>query len=87
MPLASAFLKEYFTQIESAAFARDDHNIGCIPSLQMLLNLKDDIPVQRAYTSVPKPLYKEVKKYIQDLLAKGWLIKSVTILSPCRVCP
>lgn len=35
---------------ESAAFAQDRNNIGCIPSLQMSIRLKDDIPVQRAYT-------------------------------------
>lgn len=47
--------------------------------LQMPITLKDDIPVQRAYSSVPKPLFNEVKSYIQDnyiLLAKGWIIKS-----------
>ncbi|RXN32232.1 sodium potassium calcium exchanger 4-like protein [Labeo rohita] len=55
---------------ESAAFARDDDDIGCIPSLQMAITLKDDIPVQRTYASVPKPLYQEVKEYIQDLLAR-----------------
>lgn len=46
----------------------------------MSITLKDDIPVQRSYTSIPKPLYKEVKEYIQDLLAKKWIIKSK---SPC----
>ncbi len=61
---------------ESAAFAHDDDDIGCIPSLQMAITLKDDIPVQRTYTSVPKPLYQEVKEYIQDLLARGWIVKS-----------
>lgn len=45
---------------ESSAFARDDNHIGCVPSLQMSIILKDDIPVQRSYVAVPKPLYKEV---------------------------
>ncbi|KAJ8352082.1 hypothetical protein SKAU_G00235580 [Synaphobranchus kaupii] len=56
---------------ESAAFAQDSNDIRCIPDLQMSLYLKDDIPVQGAYSSVPKPLFKEVKEYIQDLSAKG----------------
>lgn len=55
---------------ESNTFARDDSDIGCIPSLQMNITLKDDIPVQRSYTSIPKPLCKEVKEDIQDPLAK-----------------
>lgn len=49
---------------ESAAFSRDADDIGCIPSLQMQISLKDDIPVQRAYSTVPKPLFNEVKSYI-----------------------
>lgn len=48
---------------ESAAFARDSSDIGCIPSLQMSVRLKDDIPVQKAYAFIPKPLYREVKEY------------------------
>lgn len=42
----------------------------------MTINLKDDIPVQTTYTSVLKPLFKEVKEYVQDLLAGGWTVKS-----------
>ena len=61
---------------ESGAFARDSSDIGCIPSLKMEINVKDDIPTNRAYASIPKPLYKEVKEYIQELLVKGWIIKS-----------
>lgn len=61
---------------ESNAFAQDDNDIGCIPSLQKTITLEDDIPVQRCYTSIPKPLYQEVKAYIQDLLAKKWIFKS-----------
>ncbi len=71
---------------ESAAFARDDDDIGCIPSLQMTITLKDDIPVQRTYASVPKPLYQEVKEYIQDLLARGWIVKSKSPYSAPVVC-
>ena len=71
---------------ESAAFAKDDGDIGCIPSLQMSINLKDNIPVQRTYSAVPKPLYKEVKEYIQDLLVKGWIVKSKSPYSAPVVC-
>lgn len=61
---------------EAGAFTRDADDIGCIPSLQMTINLKDTVPVQRAYSSVPKPLFREVKEYIQELLVKGWVVKS-----------
>lgn len=71
---------------ESGAFSRDDNDIGCIPSLQMSITLQDDIPVQRAYSSVPKPLFNEVKSYIQDLLAKGWIVKSKSPYAAPVVC-
>ncbi|XP_034150732.1 uncharacterized protein K02A2.6-like [Esox lucius] len=71
---------------ESAAFSSDQNDIGCIPSLQMPITLKDNIPVQRAYSSVPKPLFNEVKSYIQDLLAKGWIIKSKSPYTAPVVC-
>ncbi|RXN31663.1 Retrovirus-related Pol poly from transposon [Labeo rohita] len=61
---------------ECQAFSHDSGDIGCIPSLQMEIRLKDDTPVQRAYASIPKPLYREVKEYIQELLVKGWVVKS-----------
>lgn len=61
---------------ESAVFVCNENDIGNIPSLQITLSLKDDIPVQKAYTSIPKSLLKEVKEYVQDLLAKGWIVKS-----------
>lgn len=70
----------------SSAFARDGSDIGCVPSLQMSINLRDNIPMQCAYSSVPKPLFKEVKDYIQDLLAKGWIVKSNSPYSAPVVC-
>lgn len=71
---------------ESAAFAKDVNDIGCIPSLQMSINLQDNIPVQKAYSSIPKPLFAEVKEYIQDLLAKGWIVKSRSPYAAPVVC-
>ncbi|KAI2643775.1 Retrovirus-related Pol polyprotein from transposon 17.6 [Labeo rohita] len=71
---------------ESGAFAHDDEDVGCVQSLQMSINLIDNIPVQKAYSSVPKPLHKEVKEYIQDLLARGWIVKSKSPYSAPVVC-
>ena len=61
---------------EAQSFARDEQDLSKIPSLQMHLTLKDDEPVQRSYMSVPKPLHKEVKEYLLDLLNRGWIKKS-----------
>ncbi|KAL0153940.1 hypothetical protein M9458_050749, partial [Cirrhinus mrigala] len=44
---------------ESSVFSKGDDDIGCIPSLQMSITLQDAIPVQRAYSAVPKPLFTE----------------------------
>ena len=56
---------------ENAAFVRDDNDIGSAEDLQMKINLTDTVPVQRTYTSIPKPLYKEVREHIEDMLVKG----------------
>lgn len=71
---------------EPTAFARDSSDIGCIPSLQMSIKLKDDIPVQKPYVSIPKPLYRQVKEYLQDLLVKGWIVKSKSSYAAPIVC-
>lgn len=71
---------------ESNVFARDENDMGCIPNLQMSITLKDDVPVQRTYAAIPKPLYKEVKEYIQDLLAKQWIVKSESPYAAPVVC-
>ena len=71
---------------ESGAFARDDDDMGCIPSLEMSITLKDNTPIQKTYTSIPKPLYKEVKEYIEDLLALEWVVRSKSPYSAPVVC-
>lgn len=52
----------------------------------MEIRLKDDIPVQRAYASIPKPLYREVKEYIQELIVKGWVVKSQSPYAAPVIC-
>ncbi len=71
---------------EAGAFARDSNDIGCLPSLQMSITLTDEIPVQRVYSAVPKPLFKEVKEYVQELLMKGWIVKSKSSYAAPVVC-
>ena len=67
-------------------FSTDSNDIGEIKDLQMKINLKDDEPVKASYTSIPKPLYKEVKEYVEDLLASGWVQKSNSSYSSPMVC-
>lgn len=71
---------------ESDVFAQTESDIGCIPSLQLTINLTDNVPVQTAYNSIPKPLYKEVKDYVQKLLDHGWIKKSTSSYSSPVVC-
>ena len=42
----------------------------------MKINLKDQVPAQQNYNSIPKELYNEMKYYIEDLLNKQWFIHS-----------
>lgn len=71
---------------ESDVFAREEGDIGCIPNLQLKINVEDNKPVQKSYNSIPKPLYKEVKEYVQNLLDRGWIHKSVSSYSSPVVC-
>ncbi|KAL6490134.1 hypothetical protein MHYP_G00004790 [Metynnis hypsauchen] len=71
---------------ESGSFSRSDNDIGCIERLQLSISLKDSEPVARTYTSVPKPLYKEMKDYLLDLIAQGWIQKSSSAYASPVVC-
>ena len=71
---------------ESDSFAQGDREIGCATGLQLPINLSDDCPVQKTYNSIPKPLYPEVKQYIEDLLNKGFITKSRSHYSSPVVC-
>ena len=52
----------------------------------MEINLKDHQPVQKKYTSVPRPLYPEVKQYIEALLNQNFITKSKSPYSSPVVC-
>ena len=71
-------LKSWITEIVKV--------LGRIDDLKLKINLHDYEPVKRSYTSLPKPLYKEVKEYIEDLLAQGWVQKSNSSYSSPLVC-
>ena len=46
---------------ESEVFATDDTNIGNVDHNKMKVSLKDNIPCQAAYNSLPRPLYQELR--------------------------
>jgi len=71
---------------ESAAFSKNDDDVGCAPDLELDIQLTDKEPVQKTYSSVPKPLHKEVKDYLQDLLDKEWITRSKSPYSSPVVC-
>ena len=71
---------------EADAFATSDDDVGCISELEMDIRLTSDQPVQKNYTSIPRPLYPEVKAYIEDLLNRGFVRKSKSPFSSSVVC-
>ena len=52
----------------------------------MDIKLKDRTPVQKNYVAVPRPLYPEVKAYIEDLLNKNFIRRSTSSYSSPVVC-
>jgi len=59
---------------ERRAFAVNDE-IGCT-NLEMSVKTVDEVPVQKSYNSIPRPLLKEVKAHIEDMLNRGWITHS-----------
>ena len=50
--------------------------IGRAEDLEMPIKTTDEVPVQRAYNSIPRPLISEVKSHIEDMLNQQWISKS-----------
>ena len=58
---------------EARQLFREEIDVFCKgPDCRMKINLKDQMPVQKTYYSIPKPLHAEFENYIVDLLNKGW---------------
>ncbi len=66
---------------EADAFAIDDDDVGCITELQMDIKLNDSTPVQKNYVAVARPLYLEVKAYIEDLLNKNFFADRLHLIA------
>ncbi len=71
---------------EQDVFSRNEDDIGSVTDLNMDIQLTDNIPVQKNYVAVPRPLYPEVKAYIEDMFNKNFIRKSKSSYSSPVVC-
>eukprot|EP00794_Sanderia_malayensis_P005084 gene5084-5740_t len=71
---------------ESNVFSTNEYDVGNIPSLNFEIYLTDNIPVQKSYINVTKPLFADVKAYIEDLLNGGFVRNSQSSYSSPVVC-
>lgn len=67
-------------------FARNDDDIGYVPELKLDIQMVDKVPVKTSYRSIPQALYDEVKDYLQNLIAKGFVRKSKSPYASPLVC-
>ena len=70
---------------ERDAFCTSSQDVGCTEGLKHKIILSDSTPVQKHYVAVPKPLYPELKRYIEDLLNRGFIQRSKSPYSSCCV--
>ena len=71
---------------ECAVFAKDENDKGNATDLKLKINLSNDTPVKKSYRSIPPPLYKEVKEYLENLLVNGWIQRSNSSYASPVVC-
>ncbi|XP_068115048.1 uncharacterized protein [Hyperolius riggenbachi] len=71
---------------ECSSFSKSDDDIGSIGKLKLRISLSDMNPVARTYISTPKPLYKEMKDYLHNLIMQGWVQKSCSSYASPVVC-
>ena len=63
---------------------KEDH--GDCPDLQMEIHLTDNVPVVVPHRHIPRPLYEEVKNFINDLISNNWVRESTSSYSSPIVC-
>lgn len=61
---------------EADTLTTDDAEIGDFDTRKIKIQVKDQAPVQKNYNCITKPLYKEIKEYVEDLLNTGWIVPS-----------
>ncbi len=53
---------------QEQSFAKTDGETGSIKEFSLEIKVSDEKPVQKHFSSFPRPLYPKVKAYIQDLV-------------------
>ena len=71
---------------EREVFSRGENDHGDVPELQMDIHLTDQTPVVVPHRHIPRPLYEEVKNFINDLIANNWIQESKSSYSSPIVC-
>ena len=61
---------------ESDTFTLDDTEIGDVDNYKVNIQSKDRVQVQKNYNRIPKPLFKEIKEYVEDMLNRDWIVRS-----------
>ena len=79
--VAQKFLNE-----ERDVFCTGKEDHGDCPDLVLELNLTDNVPVVVPHRQIPRPLYEEVKNFLNDLIANNWVRESNSCYSSPIVC-
>ena len=61
-------IAEEMLREECEVFCKDKTDHGDVPELQMEIKMTDHEPVVVAHRQIPRPLYEEVKNFINDLI-------------------
>ncbi len=67
------------------SFVLTKMTLGSAEGSRLKLNLTDREQVAKHYIAVPRPLYTELKQYVEDLLNRGFITKSRSPYSSCCV--
>lgn len=83
----------YLLTRNSDVFCQNDNEISYVPELKLDIQKVDKIPVKTSYRSIPQALYdrvkdylQQVKDYLQNLTAKGFVRKSKSPYASPLVC-
>ena len=74
-PLQLEKAQELFRR-HSEVFMRDGEPLGCTPTIRHKIRTCDDDPVVQPFRRLPPHQWAEVKKHLEDLLAKGIIKES-----------
>ena len=79
-------IAEEMLREECEVFCQNKDDQGDVPEMQMEIKLTDEEPVVVAHRQIPRPLYDEVKNFINDLVVNNWVRESKSAYSSPIVC-